>query len=132
MVTLEQAMSTNLKKISCNSSLVEAAKQMRAEGIGALLIERIGKLLRDREGQIVGLITETDIIRKAVAEEVDLANHTVEQMMTTPMITVEITWPLEDAYDMMKDSGVRHLLVSKDQIIVGLVSLRDLLVHLKR
>jgi predicted transcriptional regulator len=88
MVTLEQAMSTNLKKISCNSSLVEAAKQMRAEGIGALLIERIGKLLRDREGQIVGLITETDIIRKAVAEEVDLANHTVEQMMTTPMITV--------------------------------------------
>jgi len=132
MVTLEQAMSTNLKKISCNSSLVEAAKQMRAEGIGALLIERIGKLLRDREGQIVGLITETDIIRKAVAEEVDLANHTVEQMMTTPMITVEITWPLEDAYDMMKDSGVRHLLVSKDQTIVGLVSLRDLLVHLKR
>jgi signal-transduction protein with cAMP-binding, CBS, and nucleotidyltransferase domain len=132
MVTLEQAMSTNLKKISCNSSLVEAAKQMRAEGIGALLIERIGKLLRDREGQIVGLITETDIIRKAVAEEVDLANHTVEQMMTTPMITVEITWPLEDAYDMMKDSGVRHLLVSKNQTIVGLVSLRDLLDHLKR
>jgi signal-transduction protein with cAMP-binding, CBS, and nucleotidyltransferase domain len=105
---------------------------MRAEGIGALLIERIGKLLRDREGQIVGLITETDIIRKAVAEEVDLANHTVEQMMTTPMITVEITWPLEDAYDMMKDSGVRHLLVSKNQTIVGLVSLRDLLDHLKR
>ncbi len=45
MVTLEQAMSTDLKKISSESSIVEAAKQMRDERVGALLIERIGKLL---------------------------------------------------------------------------------------
>ena len=132
MVTLEQAMSTDLKKISSESSLVEAAKYMRDGRVGALLIERIGKLLRDRDGQIVGIITETDIIRKAVAEEVDLTHHTVEQVMSTPMITLEVTWPLEEAYEMMKESGVRHLLVTKDGAIVGLVSLRDLLVHLKR
>ena len=131
MVTLEQAMSTDLKKISSESSIVEAAKQMRDERVGALLIERIGKLLRDREAQIVGLITETDIIRKAVAEEIDLTSHTVEQIMTTPMISVEATWPLEDVFEMMKDSGVRHLLVSKENAIVGLVSIRDLLVHLQ-
>ena len=132
MVTLEQAMSTDLKKISSESSLVEAAKHMRDGRVGALLIERRGKLLRDRDGQIVGLITETDIIRKAVADEVDLAHHTVEQVMSTPMITLEVTWPLEDAYEMMKDSGVRHLLVTKEGAVVGLVSLRDLLVHLMR
>ena len=51
--------------------------------------------------------------------------------MTTPMISVESTWPLEDVYEMMRDSGVRHLLVSKEKTIVGLVSIRDLLVHLK-
>ena len=72
---------------------------MRDERVGALLIERIGKLLRDREPHIVGLITETDIIRKGVAEELDLTKHTVEQFMTTPMISVESTWPLEDVYD---------------------------------
>ncbi len=104
---------------------------MRNERVGALLIERIGKLLRDREPHIVGLITETDIIRKGVAEEIDLTKHTVEQFMTTPMISVESTWPLEDVYEMMRDSGVRHLLVSKEKTIVGLVSIRDLLVHLK-
>jgi len=131
MVTLEQAMSTDLKKISSESSIVEAAKQMRNERVGALLIERIGKLLWDREPHIVGLITETDIIRKGVAEELDLTKHTVEQFMTTPMISVESTWPLEDVYEMMRDSGVRHLLVLKEKTIVGLVSIRDLLVHLK-
>ncbi len=46
--------------------------------------------------------------------------------MTSPMITVEASWPLEDALEMMKDSGVRHLLVTQRQVVVGLVSLRDL------
>ncbi len=51
--------------------------------------------------------------------------------MTTPMITVEASWPLEEAYDMMRGSGVRYLLVTQARKVVGLVSIRDLLVHLK-
>ena len=113
MVTLADAMSTDRKKIFSETSVTQAAKRIRAERVGALVIERVGKLLRDREGHIVGLITEADIVRKAVADEVDLANTAVDQVMTTPMITVEATWPLTEAYDMMKDSGVRHLLVTK-------------------
>jgi len=55
MVTLADAMSTDLKKISSESSVTQAAKQMRAEKVGALLIERFGTLMRDRGGHIVGL-----------------------------------------------------------------------------
>ena len=131
MVTLARAMSTNLKKISNEASVSEAAKRMRDERVGALLIERVGKLLRDREGQVIGLITETDVVRKAVAGEMNLAKTSVEKVMTTPMITVESSWPLDDAYEMMKEQSVRHLLVTENSQIVGLVSLRDLLVHLK-
>ena len=43
---------------------------------------------------------------------------------------VEASWPLPEAYQMMKDAGVRHLLVTRNNVVVGLVSLRDLLVHL--
>ena len=132
MDTLADAMSTDLKKISSEASVIQAAKRMRAERVGALLIERVGKLLKDREGKIVGLITEADIVRKAVADEVDLANTAVDQVMTSPMITVEATWPLTEAYDMMRDSGVRHLLVTKNEKVVGIVSIRDLLVRLQR
>ena len=91
----------------------------------------MGKLLRDREGQVIGLITETDVVRKAVAGEMNLAKTSVEKVMTTPMITVESSWPLDDAYEMMKEQGVRHLLVTENSQIMGIVSLRDLLVHLK-
>ncbi|MEE8124566.1 MAG: CBS domain-containing protein [Nitrospirales bacterium] len=131
MKTLAHVMTTVLQKISSQSSVAMASKQMREAQVGSLVIERHGELMRDREEQIIGLITETDIIRKAVAEELDLKSTAVDTVMTSPMITVEASWPIEEAVDMMKDSGVRHLLVTQNKVVVGLVSLRDLLANLK-
>ena len=130
MKTLANAMITTLEKISDTVDVITAAKQMRDSQIGSLAVVRRGTLMRDREERIVGLITETDIIRKAVAQGLDLGSTQVDTVMTNPMVTVEASWPLQDAYQMMKDAGVRHLLVTQNQVIVGLVSLRDLLVHL--
>ena len=131
MSTLADVMITDLKTIPCESSVSNAAKHMRSEGIGSLLVERTGKLLRDREPKIIGLVSETDIIRKAVAEDKNLHETRVESIITSPMITVEATWPVEEAYDMMKQQGVRYLLVTESDKVVGLISLRDLLVYLK-
>ena len=131
MKTLGHVMTTTLQKISSHSSVIMASKQMREAQVGSLVIVRQGELMRDREEQIIGLITESDIIRKAVAEELDLKSVTVDTVMTSPMITVESTWPIEDAVDMMKDGGVRHLLVTQNKVVVGLVSLSDLLANLR-
>ncbi len=131
MRILSDVMITNLKKIPNDTSVTNAAKRMREEGIGSLLVERTGKLMRDREPRIIGLVTETDIIRKAVAEEKNLNHTTVESIITSPMITIEPTWPVKEAYDMMKQQEVRYLLVGDSEQIVGLISLRDLLVCLK-
>ncbi len=87
MLSLADAMTTNLKKIPSKTSVVDAAKRMRDERIGARAIERFGEDLEGAEGQVVGLITEADIVRRAVAEEINLAKTTVETVMMTPMIT---------------------------------------------
>ncbi len=131
MKTLANVMTTALHKIQAGATVVAASQEMRDKKVGSLVVVRRGELLRDQEEEIIGLITEADIIRKAVAEEKDLTVTTSDMVMTSPMITVEASWPLEDAFDMMKDSGVRHLLVTQNRIVVGLVSLRDLLVNLQ-
>ncbi|GJL66617.1 MAG: hypothetical protein NPIRA05_15880 [Nitrospirales bacterium] len=131
MSKLADAMTTNLKTIPCTASVIEAAKRMRAEGIGSLFVERTGKLLRDPDSKIIGLVSETDIIRKAVADDKNLRDTTVESIITSPMITVESTWPIEEAYGMMKQQGVRYLLVTERENVIGLISLRDVLVYLK-
>ncbi|MGB0910203.1 MAG: cyclic nucleotide-binding/CBS domain-containing protein [Nitrospirales bacterium] len=131
MPTLADVMITDLKTIPCEASVFDAARKMRVEKIGSLLVKRAGKLLRDQESKIIGLVSETDIIRKAVAEEKNLYETRVESIITSPMITVGTTWPLEEAYEMMKQQEVRYLLVSESEKIVGLISLRDILVSLK-
>ena len=131
MKTLANVMTTSLQKIEAQTNIIAASKKMRDKRVGSLVIVRHGELMRDQEEEIIGLITEADIIRKAVAEEQNLKTTSVDTVMTSPMITVEASWPLEDALDMMKDSGVRHLLVTQNQVVVALVSLRDLIANLE-
>ena len=52
--------------------------------------------------------------------------------MTSPICSIEGSQPVDDAQDMMGDLGVRHLAVTQDGSIVGVISVRDLLMHYKR
>ena len=120
MKTLANVMTTDLQKIDAKTNIILASQKMRDKQVGSLVIVRRGELMRDQQEEIIGVISETDIIRKAVAQEQNLAVTTVDTIMTSPMVTVEASWPLEDAFQMMKDSGVRHLLVTQNKVVVGL------------
>ncbi len=124
MSTVSDLMRTDIKKISYGTSIAAGAKRMRDERIGALFVEK--------EGALVGIVTETDVIRRAVADGTDLSAKTVEEIMTAPIATIESVRTMQDAHDMMGDLNVRHLGVTQGGTIVGVVSVRDLLVYFKR
>ncbi|WP_455379289.1 CBS domain-containing protein [Petrachloros mirabilis] len=124
MSTVARIMSKSLKAVGPKTSVVSAAKTMRTARMGSLFVKK-GK-------QLVGIVTDTDIVRRAVASGKPLGKLTVEKIMTTPVCTIEGDQPVDDAQDMMGDLGVRHIAVTKDGAIVGVVSVRDLLMHYKR
>jgi signal-transduction protein with cAMP-binding, CBS, and nucleotidyltransferase domain len=117
-------MRKEIKKIAHTASVRDAAKRMRDERLGSLMVEK--------DGNVVGIITETDLVRRGIAEGTDLTKATVQSIMTTPIATIEVTRTLQDAHDMMGDLGVRHLGVTDKGKLAGLVSVRDLLVYFKR
>ncbi len=121
MSTLTELMNTQLKTAHAHMVLSEAVCLMRDERIGSLLIEK--------NGELVGIVSETDIVRKALAEKKDLEVTTLESIMTTPIHGIESYQSAHDAQDMMGDYGIRHLVVWEAGKIVGIISVRDLLVY---
>ena len=82
--------------------------------------------------RVLGIVTDTDIVRRGVSTNKSLGKMTVEKIMTTPICTIEGSQSVDDAQDMMADLGVRHLAVTKAGEIVGVISVRDLLLFYKR
>ena len=121
MITISEVMSKEPKQIASNTSVVEVATRMRDERVGSLLVER--------NGEFVGMVTDTDVVRKAVAEKKDLAKTTVENIMTAPLNSIEATKTVPEAHDMMGDLGVRHLAVREAGKVVGVISVGDLAVY---
>lgn len=101
----------------------DGAEIMRDSGIGSIFVTR--------EGKIIGILTDTDLVRRLVAAGLDPTQTTVEQIMSAPILTIDENKTLLDANDLMAKEHVRHLGVSdKDGKLVGMISVRDLVVFL--
>jgi signal-transduction protein with cAMP-binding, CBS, and nucleotidyltransferase domain len=124
MSTVAKIMSKQPKTVGPSVSIVSAAKKMKAARVGSLFVKKGKKL--------VGIVTDTDIVRRGVAMSKPLGKLTVEKIMTSPICTIEGSQPVDDAQDMMGDLGVRHLAVTQEGEIVGVVSVRDVLMFYKR
>jgi len=117
-------MHRNLEVASSETTVIKAAERMRGKSIGSLLIQPT-----DPEGRVFrrsGIVTETDLIRKVLAKGMDVSLTRVDQIMTSPLLTITPDCPMLDASHLMETNHVRHLCVSDEEKIVGVISVRDL------
>ena len=124
MSTVAQIMTRRPKSIGPKASIASAAKTMRQARVGSLFVKK-GK-------QFIGIVTDTDIVRRAVASGKPLGKLTIEKVMTSPICTIEGSQSIDEAQSMMADLGVRHLGVTKNGEIAGVLSVRDVLSFYKR
>jgi CBS domain-containing protein len=124
MSSVAHIMTKNPRTVGPGTSVTSAAKTMRTARVGSLLVKK-GK-------QLVGIVTDTDIVRRGVATNKNLGKMPVEKIMTSPICSIEGTRTVNDAQEMMGDLGVRHLGVTEGGVIVGVISVRDLLVYYQR
>jgi CBS domain-containing protein len=123
MRPLAVMMKRNPRMISPEATLVEAATMMRDTRVGAILV--------GEHGTFIGIISEADLVRKAMASQVDPTQVRVRSVMSSPVITIEQDRSAHDASDLMAEKGIRHLAVTEDGRIVGIVTVRDLLRYFK-
>ena len=121
MVTVRVAdyMSPEVRSIAATATIKDAGKLLQKLKVGSLLV--------DDDRRYIGIITDTDLSRKAVARGLDPNTTTTKSCMSKPVLTIEDDEPLEAAVKLMKEHGVRHLAVTEDGTIIGVLSVSDLL-----
>jgi signal-transduction protein with cAMP-binding, CBS, and nucleotidyltransferase domain len=106
--------------MSCN--LQEASIQMRDQHVGALVVTG------GASNRIAGIVTDRDIVLKAVTLGKSPRELLVADVMTPQVVTIDARADLADAMQMMSSHGVRRLAVTNaQQDIVGVVSLDDVI-----
>ena len=117
MTTVGEIMSGSILSIDPATSVAEAATAMGERRVGSALV-------MDGE-RLAGIFTERDIVR-ALGQHFDAAGHPVSEWMTAEPTTIPPGTPVQEALRTMLDRGFRHLPVTEDDRVVGIVSLRDL------
>ncbi len=116
---LSVLMQTAIETIDSDTPVRRAAQQMAEKQIGALLVKH--------DGEMQGIVTERDLIQKVLSQEADANSLTVKEVMNQPLISIGINRTVHDANDLMAEQWIRHLPVTENRKIVGILSIRDLI-----
>jgi CBS domain-containing protein len=117
-----QVMTASPDTVRVTDTLQEAARLMKTNDIGDVLVE-------DDQGRLIGIVTDRDLAIRATAEGADPATTTVEGVYTQDIISLAPTDTVHDAMRLMRARDVRRLPVVENGKAIGIVSLGDISVE---
>ncbi len=104
--------------IGPDDSVLDAIQRMAEHEIGALAVVD--------QGRLVGIISERDYARKLILEGKSSKDTRVRDVMTARVIYAQPHQSVEECMSIMNDNRIRHMPVMKDDQMVGMLSLKDL------
>jgi CBS domain-containing protein len=119
--TIRELMTSDPVVLDASATSYDAARAMRARNIGDVLVRRDGKLW--------GIVTDRDLVVRALAEDPQNAGRILlGDIATTDIAAVSPDTPIDEAIQLMRDKAVRRLPVVENSRPLGILSLGDLAV----
>jgi CBS domain-containing protein len=119
--TVRDIMTTNPVTLAANAPIVDAARAMRDNDIGVVVVEQ--------NGQLFGLVTDRDIVVRAVANNSNLSSTTLESICSKDVTSLSPDQSDNDAVQLMRQKAIRRLPVVQNGKVVGIISLGDLAIE---
>ena len=117
-VIVKEAMKTNIAIVEPKTTVLEAAQIMKKRKIGNVIVVE--------KKQPIGILTESDILKKVVAEGKNAKDAIVKDVMSTPIIVIDPYVSLEEAMKTMGKCNVRRLPVIENDELIGIITQRDI------
>jgi CBS domain-containing protein len=117
-VIVKEAMKTNIAKLEPNMTVLEAAQLMQKRKIGNVIVVE--------KKQPIGILTESDILKKVVAEGKNAREVLIKNVMSTPIIVIDPYVTLEEAMKTMGKCNVRRLPVCENDELIGIITQKDI------
>ena len=110
--------SSPVLSVDSEVTVQEAAHYMRAHKIGAVFVKD--------EGEFVGIVTDRDLTGKVVGKGLNAESTIITSIMTSPILSFDRYLPVEEARKFMHKNKIRHLAITEEEKIVGVLSVKDL------
>jgi CBS domain-containing protein len=117
-IIVKEAMKINIAWVEPSITVLEAARLMKKRKIGNVLIVE--------KKQPIGILTESDILKKVVAEGKNAKDVLVKDVMSTPIIVIDPYVTLEEAMKTMGKCNVRRLPVIENNELIGIITQKDI------
>ena len=121
--TVRDAMTPNVRSAAPTDSLADAAQTMKQEDVGSLPVVE--------DDRLIGILTDRDIVLRAVAERVDPQSINVGDAASRDLVTVEPEQDLDEALALMAGHRIRRLPVVEDGRLVGMLAQADVAIEAK-
>ena len=123
LILVKDIMTKAIISVPNETTVFQVAKMMEQSGIGAVLVKK--------NGHLSGIITDRDYATKIVAHNLP-SDTPVEQIMTSPLITINFDESISDAAKRMTSKKIRKLAVTNNGNIIGLITSTDLVTQLAK
>lgn len=117
-------MSTPVLSVDSEATVQETVHYMHANNIGSILVIELG--------EYVGMVTERDLTQKILGKGLDPETTIITSIMTQPVLSMDRYLPVEEANQFMHKNKIRHLAVTEDDKIIGMLSVKDLVSYFTR
>jgi CBS domain-containing protein len=119
LMIVRDVMAKNVKTVKTDDTVHAAVQKMNKFDIGSVIVVS--------SGRPIGIITETNIMRRIVEPRMDPATVWAKDIMSSPLTTIDENTPLEEAAKLMVDKKITRIPVMKGDKLVGLISSTDIL-----
>ena len=113
---VKEIMSTNVTKVSPDTSLKQVSVLMKKYDIGFIVITK--------EDEAIGIITDRDLVIRSLMKD---GNKLVKEYMTKEVISVDADSNIETALDLLAEHKINRLVVTHDNKVVGVLAISDIM-----